>query len=98
MGLGQRVEIEPRLADRLVFLGQQQVHAVGSGTDLLVDPAQLEFELLGRVVRGPEAPQPARAGDLGDDVATVGEPEDRDLDAEHPADGVVHDLRCNEGW
>ena len=53
---------------------------------MLVDPVQLDLELLGREADGAEDAEAAGLADGGDDVAAVGEGEDRELDAELVAD------------
>ena len=54
---------------------------------MLVDPVQLDLELLGREADGAEHAEAAGLAHGGDDVAAVGEGEDRELDAELVADG-----------
>jgi hypothetical protein len=47
---------------------------------VLVDPVELDGELLGREADGTEHAEPAGIADGGDDVAAMGEGEDRELD------------------
>ena len=51
---------------------------------------QLDLELLGREADGAEHAEAAGAADRGDDVAAVGEGEDRELDAETVTEGGMH--------
>ena len=51
---------------------------------------QLDLELLGREADRAEHAEAARLRDRGDDVAAVGEGEDRELDAEAVAELGVH--------
>ena len=57
---------------------------------MVVDPVELDLELVGRERDGAEDAEPAGLGDRGDDVAAVAEGEDRELDAEPVADGCAH--------
>ena len=63
----------------------------GLVADVLVDPLQLDLELLGREADGAEDAEAARLADRGDHVAAVAEREDRELDAERLADLRAHD-------
>ena len=74
----------------LVLAGDHDVDAVGLVADVLVDPVELDLELLGREADGAEHAEAAGLADGGDDVAAVGEGEDRELDAELVAEGGVH--------
>ena len=58
---------------------------------------QLDLELLGREADGAEHAEAAGLGDGGDDVAAVGEGEDRELDAELVAEGGVHGVSPSRG-
>ena len=78
------------LVHPLVLAGDHDVDAVGLVADVLVDPLQLDLELLGREADGAEHAEAAGLGDGGHDVAAVGEGEDRELDAELVAEGGVH--------
>ena len=64
---------------------------------LLVDPVELDLELLGREADGAEHAEAAGLADRDDDVAAVGEGEDRELDAEVVADGRVHGCSLGAG-
>ena len=79
----------------LVLVGDDDVDAVGVVADVLVDPVQLDLELLGREADGAEHAEAAGLADGDDDVAAVGEGEDRELDAELVAEGGVH--ACSSG-
>ena len=70
------------LTHALVLAGDHDVDAVGLVADVLVDPRQLDLELLGGEAHGAEHAEAARLRDRGDDVAAMGEGEDRELDAE----------------
>ena len=63
--------------------------------DVLVDPLELDFELLGGVTDSAEYPEPAGFAHRHHHVPAVGEGEDRILDVEVVADGRVHD--CSLG-
>ena len=69
-------------AHALVLAGDHDVDAVGLVADVLVDPVQLDLELLRGEADGAEHAEAAGLGDGDDDVTTVGEGEDRELDAE----------------
>ena len=58
--------------------------------DVLVDPVQLDLELLGGEADGAEHAEAAGLAHRDDDVAAVGEGEDRELDAELVAERGVH--------
>src|SRR5690606_5209563 len=66
------------------------VDAVGLVADVLVEPGELDLELLGAEADGAEHADPARLGHRGDDVAAVAEGEDRELDAQLVADRGAH--------
>jgi hypothetical protein len=70
--------------------GDDEVDAVGPVADLVLDPAQVDLELLGRVGDGAEHAQPTGLRHRGDDVAAVGEGEDRQVDGEQVGDGGAH--------
>ena len=76
----------------LVLAGDDDVDAVGLVADVLVDPLQLDLELLGGEADGAEHAEAAGLGDGDDDVTAVGEGEDRELDAE-----VVAEVVCMAG-
>src|SRR5690606_1443347 len=65
------------LAHSLVFAGDDDVDAVGVLADVLVEPAQLDLELLRREADGAEHAETSRLADRRDDVATMAEGEDR---------------------
>ena len=67
--------------DRL--LRHHRVDAVRLAVDVLVDPVELDLELLGAEADGAEHAEPAGLAHRGDDVAAVREREDRVLDPEH---------------
>ena len=75
----------------LVLVGDHDVDAVGTVADALVDPVQFDFQLLGGEPDGAEHPETAGFADRDDHVATVGEREDGELDAQFVAEGSVHD-------
>ena len=57
---------------------------------MLVDPGELDLELVGAEGQGSEHAVAAGPADRGDDVAAVGEGEERELDAEAVADFGRH--------
>ena len=74
----------------LVLVRNDDVDAVGMVADVLVDPLQLDLELIRRVSDRAEHAEPACLAHGDDDVPAVGEREDRELDVELVADGGVH--------
>ena len=72
------------------------VHAVGLAVDVLIDPAQLLFELIRRECHPAEHTEPARIGDRGDHVTTVAEGEQWKVDAVLLTDLRFHEpiMRC----
>ena len=74
--------------DRL--LRHHGVDAVGLAVHVLVDPVELDLELLGAEADRAEHTEPAGLAHRGDDVAAVGEGEDRVLDPEHVAQRGSH--------
>ena len=74
----------------LVLVRDDDVDAVGVVADVLVDPVQLDLELLRGEADRAEHAEAAGLAHGDDDVAAVGEREDRELDAELVADGGVH--------
>ena len=84
-----------QLPHALVLAGDHDVDAVGLVADVLVDPLELDLELLGREADGAEHAEATGLGHRGDDVAAVREGEDRELDAETFTELGVHGaLRC----
>jgi hypothetical protein len=67
------------------------VDAVRLPADVRVDPVELHLELLVRVRERAEDAEAAGAADGRDDVAAVGEGEDRELDVEEIANTGAHD-------
>ena len=67
-----------------------EVDAVGLAVDVLVDPGQLDLELVGGEVQRAEHAHAAGPGDRGDDVAAVTEREDRELEAHFPGESCAH--------
>jgi hypothetical protein len=78
----------PALPD--VLRRHDDVDAVRTAVDVLVDPVELDLELVGRVRQRAEHAQAPRLADRGDDVATVREGEDRELDPERLTDRCAH--------
>ena len=66
------------------------VHAVGLAADVLVDPLQFELELVGRERERAEHAHAAGVRHCRDDIATVRERKDRELDAERLRETVLH--------
>ena len=67
-----------------------EVDAVGLAVDVLVDPLQLDLELVGREVERAEHAHAAGPAHRGDDVAAVAEREDRELEAQVPGELGAH--------
>ena len=78
------------LAGTLVLRRHHHVDAVRLAVDVLVDPVQLDLELLGRERQSAEHAEAAGLADRGHDVAAVAEREDRQVDAEHVAHTCLH--------
>src|SRR6266567_2052822 len=66
------------------------VDAVGLAVDVLVDPVQLELQLLGTERQRTQDAHATCPADRGGDITTVREGEDRKLDAEHLTQPVLH--------
>ncbi len=79
------------LVHALVLAGDDDVDAVGLVAHVLVDPLELHLELLGGEPDGAENAEATRIADGGHHVATVGEGEDRELDAKVVAKVGVHE-------
>ena len=69
-----------------------EVDAVGLAVDVLVDPLQLDLELLRGEVERAEDAHAAGPADRGDHIATVAEREDRKFEAEVPGELGAHQL------
>ena len=91
----QVVEVE-RLALADELLGHREVDAVGLAAHVLVDPRQLDLELVGTEGERSQHSVPARPAHLGDDVAAVGEGEQGELDAESVTDLGAHGVDRSE--
>ena len=79
----------------LVLVGDDDVDAIRMVTDVLVDPVQLDLELLRGEADRAEHTEATCLAHGDDDVTAVGEREDRELDVELVADGGVH--ACSSG-
>jgi hypothetical protein len=77
----------------LVLVRDHDVDAVRVVPDVLVDPVQLDLQLLGREADRAEHAEAACLADGDDDVAAVGEGEDRELDAEVVAHPVYYPVQ-----
>ena len=83
----------------LVLVRDHDVDAVGAVADVLVDPVELDLELLGAEADRAEHAEAAGLAHRDDDVAAVGEGEDRELDAELVADRGAHvGSWCGGSW
>ena len=78
--LGELVPGET-LAFTLVFGRDDDVHAIGLAANVIIDPAQLLFELVGAKRDTPQHPESAGVGHRGHNVATMTEGEQREFDA-----------------
>ena len=76
--------------DALVLVGGDDVDPIGVIADVLVDPVELDFELLGGEADRAEDAEAARLADGHHHVAAVCEGEDRQVDAELVAEWGVH--------
>jgi hypothetical protein len=74
----------------LILAGDDDVDAVGPVAHVLVEPRQLDLEVLGAEPDRPENAQAAGPRHGGDDVTAVAEGEDRELDAQLVADLGAH--------
>src|SRR6185369_7021970 len=78
------------LAHALVLSGDHDVDAVRLVADVLVDPVELDRELSRLEADRAEHAEASCLADGGDDVATVTEREDRELDAEPITERCAH--------
>ncbi len=74
------------------LLGHDRVNAVRLSIDVLVDPVELDLELLGAEADRSEDAKSARLADGRHDIAAMGEREDRVLDPKHVAQWCAHRL------
>ncbi len=74
----------------VIIAGDEHVDAVGAAADMVVDPAEFLLEIVGGEGGGAEDAEAAGLGDFDDDVAAVGEGEDRDVAAEGFGDFGAH--------
>ena len=84
--------VEPALLGPGVLGREEEVDAVGPAAGLVLDPVEVDLELLGGVGHRPEHAEAPGLGHRGHHVAAVAEGEDRELDAEQFGDGGVHGL------
>ena len=70
--------------------GDQHVDAVAVALDVVVDPLQLDLELVGRHAGHPHHAHAPRLRHLDDDVAAVAERDEWELDVEQVADAGSH--------
>ena len=73
-----------------VLRRHHDVDAVGLVAHVLVDPVELDLELVGREGERAEHAEAPGLAHRGHDVATVGEGEDRELDPESVTDRRPH--------
>src|SRR5262249_40593674 len=73
-----------------VLVRDDDVDAVGVVADVLVDPVQLDLQLLGREAHCAQHAETPGLADCDHDIAAVGEGEDRKLDAKLVANRGVH--------
>ena len=85
------------LADALVLAGDDDVDAVGVVADVVVDPVQLDGELLGAEADGSEHPEPAGPADGRHHVTAVREGENGELDPQLVTQLCVHEGSSPEG-
>ena len=76
------------LAD--VLRRHHDVDAIGLAADVIVDPVELDLELLRREGERPEHTEASGTAHGSDDVTTMREGEQRDVDVELVADGRAH--------
>ncbi len=88
------------LAHALVVAGDDDVDAVRTVADVLVDPVEFDLELLGTEPDRAQHPEPTRLRHCCHHVAAVGEREDRELDPELPGHFGLHVVSpvANVGW
>src|ERR1022692_1058597 len=70
--------------------GDDEIDSVVSVADLVLDPVEVDLQLLWAVGHRSEHSEPSGLRDSCDHVAAVGEREDRELDVEQFGDGRVH--------
>ena len=91
----ERAEVELlALADEA--FRHREVDAVRLAVDVLVDPGELDLELVGAERERAEHAVAAGLADRGHDVPAVREGEERELDAEPVTDGGLHDFLRSE--
>jgi len=74
-----------------------EVDTVGTTVDVLVDPVQLDLELLGTECQRTEHAESTGIGDRGHDIAAVGEGEDGELDPQPLRDRCAHGVSLLAG-
>ena len=75
-----------------VLQGHDHVDAVRLAVDVIVDPSELLFELLGPKASRTEDPEAAGAAHFHHDVPAVGESKDRHLDSQALAQLGLHSM------
>ena len=88
--LADRLTVEAPLVGAGVLHREEEVDAVGSAPHLLLDPAEVDLELLRGVCDRSQHTEAACIRDGGDDVTAVAERQDRELDPEDVADPGPH--------
>ena len=88
--LAQLAPIEATLVRARELLGHQKIDAERLPLDLLLDPLEVDVELLGAVGDRAEDATAPRVGDGGDDVAAMAEAEDRNVDSDEVSGGSAH--------
>ena len=88
--LAELAAIETALVGARELLRDQQVDPERLSLHLLLDPAEVDVELLGGVRDGTEDAAPACVGHRRDDVAAVAEAEDGDVDADQVSGRCAH--------
>ena len=85
-------DVEAALVGTGVLRRHDQIDTEGAVTDLVLDPLEIDLELLWRMGNCAEHTETTRFGDGGNDVAAVSEREDRNVDPEHVGHRGLHEI------
>ena len=88
--LAHGIGVEPALLGAGVLGREEEVDAVAAAVGLLLDPREVDLELVGGVGHGTQDPEPTGPGDRGHHVTAVAEGQDRELHPEHVGDLGLH--------
>src|SRR5205085_9985164 len=88
--LADGIAVDAPLVGARVLGGEQEVEPVGPAVGLLLDPREVDLQLVGGMAHRTQAAEPTGVGDGRHHVPAMAEGQDRELHAQHVADSGLH--------